>query len=313
MLEVELEVARYPWAPPANIYDEVLECVKVRHTHANKEALDYLSYKALSGGVQLLVDGAQVAFGSDIPAQLSTTHVQNTLNGVNVSPWIPSAYLTADGFKILAETLRADYATKDLVSSIPKFAIAVVSELPTENVSGTTVYLLKDAETGGNLYTEYIYINGGWEILGTQKVDLSNYISKDEFDSRVSEKIEQMIADGELCAGERPTDTYSLVNYGAQVDSGTLLIYSYEEELPRGTEIADVEVSIEQDAWVSLKDMIEVDCMPYCLMMDKVFYNEMYGSIVAVVHFPTDLSGNFIGTAVTYGALLGVKVTYYTD
>lgn len=76
----------------------------------------------------------------------------------------------------------ANYYTKDQVnsqiSSIPKFAIAVVTDLPTANISNTTIYLKKTGSDTQNLYTEYIYINSKWEQLGTQKLDLSGYLTK---------------------------------------------------------------------------------------------------------------------------------------
>lgn len=62
----------------------------------------------------------------------------------------------------------------ELVSAIPKFSIAVVSALPTSNISNTTIYLVSGGE-GSNLYTEYIYVNNKWEILGSQEVDLTGY------------------------------------------------------------------------------------------------------------------------------------------
>lgn len=65
------------------------------------------------------------------------------------------------------------------ISAIPKFAIKVVTQLPTSEISATTVYLLKTSTTeSGNLYTEYIYIDNAWESLGTQELDLSNYATK---------------------------------------------------------------------------------------------------------------------------------------
>lgn len=77
--------------------------------------------------------------------------------------------------------------TNELVSAIPKFAIAVVDELPTEGVSSTTVYLLASTESSdGNLYTEYIYVGGSWEKLGEQKVDLTDYYTKAEVDSKIA-------------------------------------------------------------------------------------------------------------------------------
>lgn len=75
----------------------------------------------------------------------------------------------------------SNYYTKSEVnsqiSSIPKFAIAVVTDLPTKNISNTTIYLKKTGSDTQNLYTEYIYVDG-WEQLGTQKLDLSGYLTK---------------------------------------------------------------------------------------------------------------------------------------
>lgn len=83
-----------------------------------------------------------------------------------------------------------NYYTKSQVdariSAIPKFTIEVVQALPTEDISPTTVYLLTDPSASSqNLYIEYIYVNGGWEQLGTQSVDLSNYYTKTETNSAI--------------------------------------------------------------------------------------------------------------------------------
>lgn len=73
--------------------------------------------------------------------------------------------------------------TNELVSAIPKFAIAVVEALPTADISDTTVYLVKSGEETQNLYTEYIYVNDEWEELGKQTVDLTDYYTKTEVDT----------------------------------------------------------------------------------------------------------------------------------
>lgn len=74
----------------------------------------------------------------------------------------------------------------NLVDMIPKFAIEVVTTLPTTKISTTTIYLIKTSETEtGNLYTEYIYVNDSWEILGIQKLDLTNYYTKQEVDNLI--------------------------------------------------------------------------------------------------------------------------------
>ena len=72
------------------------------------------------------------------------------------------------------------YAKKDIdkmISTIPKFAIAVVDALPTSDISTTTVYFVGGG-SGTDLYTEYIYVDGEWEILGSQRVDLTGYATE---------------------------------------------------------------------------------------------------------------------------------------
>lgn len=88
---------------------------------------------------------------------------------------------------------------KEIVSTIPKFSIEVVDELPTIDISSTTVYLLKSGEETSNLYDEYIYVKGSWEKLGTQSVDLSGYMTNtmayriyDSLSSRITDNTNLM-------------------------------------------------------------------------------------------------------------------------
>ena len=77
-----------------------------------------------------------------------------------------------------------------LVADIPKFSVQIVSTLPTENISTTTIYLLAvtDADEN-NYYEEYLYANNKWELIGTTKIDLSNYYTKAEVDTIVQEAV----------------------------------------------------------------------------------------------------------------------------
>ena len=98
--------------------------------------------------------------------------------------------------KLTAETDAREKADAELltqISSIPKFSIEVVEVLPTTDISDTTVYLVKTSETEtGNLYTEYIHVNGTWEELGTQTVDLSDYYQKEETQELLAKKAEKV-------------------------------------------------------------------------------------------------------------------------
>lgn len=69
----------------------------------------------------------------------------------------------------------------------------IVLELPTEDIDTTKIYLVVDSEgTHGNLYKEYIYVEGEWEPLGEYKadIDLSPYLTKVEAADTYATKLE---------------------------------------------------------------------------------------------------------------------------
>lgn len=74
------------------------------------------------------------------------------------------------------------------LSAIPKFAITVVDSLPTENISPTTVYLMKTGDEDRNLFSEFIYAGEKWEMLGTQSVDLTPYAKREDVDAELAQK-----------------------------------------------------------------------------------------------------------------------------
>ena len=87
------------------------------------------------------------------------------------------------------------------ISAIPKFTVSVVSELPTADISETTIYLVPGGN-GTDLYTEFIWVNGKWEILGSQKLDLTGYATE--------EFVERKISEAELGGGETDLSQYAL-------------------------------------------------------------------------------------------------------
>ena len=58
----------------------------------------------------------------------------------------------------------------------------VVTQLPTTDIKTNKIYLVKDSTTEGDLYQEYLYVDGKWEKVGThkQEVDLTDYAKKSE-------------------------------------------------------------------------------------------------------------------------------------
>jgi archaellum component FlaC len=79
------------------------------------------------------------------------------------------------------------------LSAIPKFKIVVVDELPTREISTSTIYLVKNnSDSYNNLFTEYIYVETtkdnpettdvnesaySWEKLGEQIINIDNLVS----------------------------------------------------------------------------------------------------------------------------------------
>ena len=60
----------------------------------------------------------------------------------------------------------------------------VVEELPTSNIDSNTIYL-KQSETGS--YQMFVYADGLWREIGSTDIDLSNYATKAEIPTNVSQ------------------------------------------------------------------------------------------------------------------------------
>lgn len=80
---------------------------------------------------------------------------------------------------------------KEMIKLLPILDIKVVEELPTEDISTTTIYLVKSDKTvdPDDMYSEYLYVNGKWECLGTQKFDIQNYYTKEEVNNLIADII----------------------------------------------------------------------------------------------------------------------------
>lgn len=131
-----------------------------------------------------LVGGFSV--GCDVPADAvftDTVYDDTALKG-RVSTLENAGYITKSVSDLANYYLKSETYTKAEVNAlcdlIPKFSIEVVDELPTEDISTTTIYLVRDDGSSQDVYQEFIYVDDEWEILGGQRIDLSNYYQKSE-------------------------------------------------------------------------------------------------------------------------------------
>lgn len=71
------------------------------------------------------------------------------------------------------------FATQDYVNeaigSVSGVSFEVVEELPQAGVSGT-IYLVPYEHGADDAYDEYIWVDNGFEKIGSTEVDLSNYV-----------------------------------------------------------------------------------------------------------------------------------------
>lgn len=92
------------------------------------------------------------------------------------------------------------YITEKL-GEIVSFDIEVVDTLPTTNISSNTIYMVPSAKSEDkNIKDEYLYTEHGWEMIGSTKVDLSDYYNKSEVDTLVAN------AEGNIQAAKDYTD-----------------------------------------------------------------------------------------------------------
>ncbi len=93
-----------------------------------------------------------------------------------------------------AVTLALLSIIKDYVDNkVSSYELAtVVTSLPTTDIEENKVYMVPSSETeNGNIYTEYIYINGAWEKFGEFKstISLDAYSTTEEVNSLITSAV----------------------------------------------------------------------------------------------------------------------------
>lgn len=99
---------------------------------------------------------------------------------------------------LITLALAKKYVNKKFAEAVSFGGFQIIDTLPVENISATTVYLLKSkSETEGNVYEEYIYTNGKWESLGTT-VDLAGYVTEENLQAAINTALQQAKENGDF-------------------------------------------------------------------------------------------------------------------
>lgn len=102
--------------------------------------------------------------------------------------------ITADSTNDKAAGAKAvhDFVTA-AIADINTFHAEIVSELPATGASNILYLVAKSGGESGNVYDEYLYIGGGWELVGSTGIDLSGYVKASEMHALTSSEISDII------------------------------------------------------------------------------------------------------------------------
>lgn len=107
-----------------------------------------------------------------------------------------------------------------LLQAITTLDIQAVAQLPTTNISTTTIYLVpKQDPQVPDIKAEYINLDGttsGWELIGNTQIDLSNYVT----DAELTAALQNYVTTSDLTTAL--ADYATLDNSGAFPDANTV-------------------------------------------------------------------------------------------
>ena len=120
-----------------------------------------------------------------IDGEIEEVEGQVALKANSASPTFTGTVTVPELNDSSAATAAANkgYVDAEIAAAVGEITAAgvsyeVVEVLPEGDAIKTGyIYLLKDKEEGGNVYEEYMYINGKWEIIGTTVTDLEGKAS----------------------------------------------------------------------------------------------------------------------------------------
>lgn len=87
----------------------------------------------------------------------------------------------ANDVTALAQYIQDTYTKEQidtLIFNLASINVDIVESLPTEHISTTTIYLIKDDSTEETAYVEWLYVNGSWRSIGSTRINFSNYYTK---------------------------------------------------------------------------------------------------------------------------------------
>lgn len=155
---------------------------KVKEALAGKQATinsdNKLSYSLISGTPTIPTNNNQLTNGAGYQTA-NDVETAITGKGYQTSSEVESA-ITGKGYTTMTAVESKGYQTSAQVQSaissaigdISGFSFEIVDNLPTTGSTSKVYLKLKDSSSTDNIYTEYIFVNNKWEIIGDTSVSL---------------------------------------------------------------------------------------------------------------------------------------------
>lgn len=109
------------------------------------------------------------------------------------TPTVPTALAGTSSLQI-ANTAFVQNALNSALAGISGVDIQVVETLPETGQKGTFYFLAKQTAGTDNLYLEYVWVNGKWELIGDTTIDLSGYVQASQMVPIPDSEIDAMFA-----------------------------------------------------------------------------------------------------------------------
>ena len=111
--------------------------------------------------------------------KISELNSVETINNSDVLPIVNSNETKKISMEQIINVMKENLSLLDIQ------IVSSIDDITQENV----LYLVPSSEATNNLYDEYLLINGNPEMIGSTKIDLSNYPTKDEMNTAINTAI----------------------------------------------------------------------------------------------------------------------------
>ena len=204
------------------ISDRKSEITRVEGVIANETSARVSAITSLNSEIaDLKANGGKI---QDVTVN-GVSVVANKIANIDLSSYLDKSTYNTDK-QAIDDTLsmKADLVNGRIpleqLGNLDTNILIIANDLPTSDIKENKIYLVPSQTSGEtNIYTEYVYINSAWEILGsyTSSVDTSNFVLKSELEAD-----EQAIAAAFNVIRKEYTDKFANIDLSSKADVSAL-------------------------------------------------------------------------------------------